>query len=85
MNCQVRFTKEALNQFKKLDVSLQKLILSWLKRNLEGIKEPRSKGKALVSFRSGEWHYRIGDFRLIADIQDEIVTILVIDVGHHDD
>ena len=85
MSCQVRFAEKALRQFSKLDKPIQKLILHWLNKNLEGANEPRLKGKALVSSHSGEWRYRVGDYRLIADIQDEIVTILIIAVGHRKD
>ena len=85
MSYQVRFAEKALKQLKKLDKPVQKLILNWLQKNLEGVDEPRLKGKALVSNYSGEWRYRVGDYRLIADIQDEIVTILIIAVGHRKD
>ena len=81
----VRFAEKALKQLKKLDKPVQKLILSWMEKNLEGFDDPRLKGKALVSNHSGEWRYRVGDYRLIADIQDEIVTILIIAVGHRKD
>ena len=85
MSYQVRFAEKALKQLKKLDKPVQKLILNWLQKNLEGVDERRLKGKALVSNHSGEWRYRVGDYRLIADIQDEIVTILIIAVGHRKD
>lgn len=85
MSYQVRFAEKALKQLGKLDKPVQKLILNWLQKNLEGIDEPRLKGKALVSNHSGEWRYRVSDYRLIADIQDEIVTILIIAVGHRKD
>lgn len=80
---QVRFAEKAVKQLTKLDKPTQKLILSWVSKNLEGTDNPRQRGKALVSNHSGEWRYRIGDYRLIADIQDTIVTILIFAVGHH--
>ena len=85
MTYQVRFAEKAFKQFSKLDKPVQKLILNWLMKNLEGSVDPRQKGKALVSNHSGEWRYRVGDYRLIADIQDDIVTILIIAVGHRKD
>ena len=85
MTYQVRFTEKVLKQFSKLDKPVQKLILNWLMKNLEGSDDPRQKGRALVSNPSGEWRYRVGDYRLIADIQDDIVTILIIAVGHRKD
>ena len=85
MSYRVRFAEKALRQLKKLDKPVQQMILNWLQKNLEGLEEPRLKGKALVSNHSGEWRYRIADYRLIAVIQDEIVTILIIAVGHRKD
>ena len=82
---QVRFAEKAVKQLTKLDKPTQKPILSWVAKNLEGTDNPRQRGKTLVSNHSGECRYRIGDYRLIADIQDTIVTILIIAVGHHKD
>ena len=81
----VRFSEKAYKQLSKLDKPVQKLILNWLTKNLEGTNNPRLKGKALVSNHSGEWRYRIGDYRLIANIQDDAVIILIIAVGHRKD
>lgn len=59
-----------------------RLILQWIRNHLEGIENPRQIGKGLVGNKSGFWRYRVGNYRLIADIQDEIVTILIVQVGH---
>ncbi len=61
---------------------VQKRINGWLRKNLEGCENPRAHGKALTGNRSGYWRYRIGDYRVIADIQDDKILILVIEVGH---
>lgn len=81
----VRFSEKAYKQLSRLDKPVQKLILNWLTKNLEGTTNPRLKGKALVSNHSGEWRYRIGDYRLIANIQDDTVIILIIAIGHRKD
>lgn len=49
---------------------------------MQGCDNPRSKGKGLTANRSGEWRYRIGDYRLITEIQDDKIVILVVSVGH---
>lgn len=49
------------------------------------MRHPRLHGKGLTANRSGQWRYRIGDYRLIADIQDDIVVILIVTVGHRRD
>ena len=64
----LRFSKRATRQFKKLDKYQQRLLLAWLKKNLEGTTNPRQHGKGLTGDRANEWRYRIGDYRLICDI-----------------
>lgn len=73
-----RFDKE----FKKLDRYTQRMIKVWIDKNLVDCSNPRAHGKGLTANRSGQWRYRIGDYRLIADISDEKVTIMIVTVGH---
>lgn len=68
-----------VKQFKKLDRFVQKQIKSYLEKVSS---EPRTKGKGLVANRSGQWRYRIGDYRVIVNIQDEELVILALEVGH---
>jgi len=56
--------------------------LDGLKKNLEGFENPRLHGKGLTSNRLGEWRYRVGDYRLICEIKDEEIIILVLQIGH---
>lgn len=79
---QVRFSKNALKQLKKLDKSVSSLILGWIRKNLEECHNPRIHGKALVANKSGQWRYRIGDYRILAEINDVEVVILVVNIGH---
>ena len=85
MKYKVEFTDLALRQLKKLDKHTAMLITAWLRKNLEGCEDPRSRGEGLVANRSGQWRYRIGDYRVIADIQDDRVLILVLSIGHRSD
>ena len=78
----VVFTEKALKSLKKLDVSVSKIILAWVRKNLEGCKDPRQYGKALVGNHSGQWRYRVGDYRLIAEIKDDEIVIMVLNIGH---
>ena len=82
---QVRFSKNVLKQLKKLDKSVSSLILGWIRKNLEGCNNPRIHGKALVANKSGQWRYRIGDYRILAEINDDEVVILVVNIGHRSD
>jgi len=81
----VEFSKEALKTLKKLDKYTSLLIISWIRKNLEGCSDHRIHGKGLTANRSGEWRYRIGDYRLISHIQDDRVVILILEIGHRKD
>lgn len=73
-----RFKKE----FRKLDKYTQKIIRSWINKNLVECQNPRQYGKGLTANRKGQWRYRIGDYRLICIIEDEELIILALTVGH---
>ena len=73
-----RFDRE----FKKLDRYTQRMIKAWIEKNLVGCLDPRQHGKGLTANRSGQWRYRIGDYRLICEIQDNELIILALTVGH---
>jgi mRNA interferase RelE/StbE len=81
MSYQVEFSERAKKDLKKMDRFTQKMILSWIRKNLEGCENPRQHGKGLTFNHSGEWRYRVGDYRIIAEIQDRRVIILVLSVG----
>lgn len=81
----VVFTNEAKNELKKLDRYTAMLLTAWVRKNLEGCSDPRQHGKGLTANRSGHWRYRVGDYRLVAEINDDTITILILTVGHHRD
>ncbi len=82
MKFHVEFTDQAKKQLKKMDKHTASLIVGWIRKNLEGCSNPRIIGKGLVANRSGQWRYRVGDYRLIAEIQDEKIIILIVSIGH---
>ena len=82
MRYQVEFSKQAIRQLKKLDKGTAALIMGWIKKNLVDTEDPRLHGKGLTGNRSGEWRYRIGDYRIIAEIQDYRIIILILSIGH---
>lgn len=73
-----RFERE----FKKLDPYIQKMIAAWIRKNLINCSDPRIHGKALVGNHEGQWRYRIGDYRLICNINDDKMVVLVLSIGH---
>ncbi len=85
MKYKVEFTKKALKDLKKLDKATASLILGWVRKNLDGCENPRAHGKGLTANRSGEWHYRVGDYRLLAQIDDNKIIILLLNIGHRRD
>ena len=78
----VEFTKYALREIKKIDKATAFLITGWIRKNLEGCENPRIHGKGITADKTGQWRYRVGDYRIMAQIQDEKVTILVVNIGH---
>ena len=81
----VEFSKKALKELKKADKMESFLIISWIRKNLEGCSNPRLHGKSLKGNMSDLWRYRIGDYRLIAEINDDKVTILIVKTAHRKD
>ena len=82
MKYSVEYTPRAVKELKKLDKQTRALIFGWIEKNLVNCENPRQHGKGLTANRSGQWRYRIGDYRLIAEIHDDKVVILVLTVGH---
>ncbi|MBP3885481.1 MAG: type II toxin-antitoxin system RelE/ParE family toxin [Olsenella sp.] len=82
MSYRVEYSKNALKQLKKMDRFDARLITSWIGKNLEGCENPRAHGKALTANHSGEWRYRVGDYRILCVIQDEVLVIEVFSIGH---
>lgn len=78
----VNYTQKAIKNLKKLDKHTRNLIYAWIDKNLVDCENPRIHGKALVENRAGEWRYRIGDYRVIAEIQESEIIILILEVGH---
>lgn len=78
MSYNVKFSKTAHKDFSKLDKQTQRLIVAWLDKNLNNCIDPRAHGKALTANFSGKWRYRIGDYRLIAEILDDELIILAL-------
>ena len=72
----------AFKTLEKLDRFTKKIIVEWIEKNLVGTDNPRIHGKPLSANRKGQWRYRIGDYRVIAKIEDDRLIILVISIGH---
>ena len=76
------FSKKADKQLSKMNPDVRRIIISWLLKNIDGCDDPRVHGKGLTSNRSGEWHYRIGDYRVLCEIRENELVVLALSVGH---
>lgn len=85
MSYKVSFSPKAAKQIRKLDKNTATLILRYLYKHIDGSDNPRSKGKGLTANRAGQWRYRIGDYRVICDINDDELIVLAVTVGHRKD
>jgi len=85
LSWRIEITRTATKQITKLDVEGQKAILKFLYERLAPAENPRQWGTALQGDKRRLWRYRVGDYRLICDIQDEKVTVLVLELGHRKD
>ena len=82
MKYEIFYTDKARKFLKKLDKSTLMNIKHWIEKNLLNTENPRLHGKALVGDKSGYWRYRVGDYRIIAEIKDDKLIVLVVDIDH---
>ncbi len=82
---QVEITRTAEKQITKLARPAQKAIFQFLRERVLTAADPRQLGKPLHGDKKDLWRYRVGDYRLICDIQDDRVVVLVLRVGHRKD
>lgn len=80
---QIELTETARKSLAKLDRQVAVRITTFLRERLAPLDDPRTIGQALAGSNLGAfWKYRVGDYRLICDLQDGIFRVLVVDVGH---
>lgn len=79
----VEFDPDAIKDLKRLDHQVQVRIVAFLKQRVALLDDPRSIGEALAGARLGPyWKYRVGDWRIICDIQDRKIVVRVLRVGN---
>ena len=86
MAWQIEFDESARKELAKLDRQVARRLIDFLKNRVLNLRDPRSVGQALRGSTLGEfWKYRVGDFRIIASIQDDHLIVLVLRVGNRSD
>ncbi|NLZ09884.1 MAG: type II toxin-antitoxin system RelE/ParE family toxin [Alcaligenaceae bacterium] len=78
----IEYTETAKGQLRKLDKQTARRIVDYMDERIAGLDNPRSTGKALTGPLGGLWRYRVGDCRIICDIQDDELRVLVVHVGN---
>jgi mRNA interferase RelE/StbE len=78
----IEFLPAAVKELKALDRSAARRIVKTLEERIAASEDPRSLGAPLAGEHAGYWRWRIGDYRVIARIEDERVTVLVVRVAH---
>ena len=78
---EVKFTESAEKDLKKLNKSIAKLLKKWISENLIGTQNPKQRGKALTGNFKGLWRYRVGSYRIVAEIKNDILLILIIEIS----
>lgn len=84
MAFRIEFTPKAEKQLVKLDKPIQSQIVDYIDE-LSALDDPRARGKALVGDLAGLWRYRVGDYRLLCRLEDAVLLILVLEIGHRKD
>jgi mRNA interferase RelE/StbE len=78
----IEYTDQAKRSMSKLDRQSAKRILDYMSERIARHDNPRSLCKALSGELGTFWRYRVGDFRIICDIEDKVLRILVVRVGN---
>ena len=78
----VEFDPGAARELRKLGAEAQRLILQYLRRRIATADNPRRFGRPLTGNLKGLWRYRVGDYRIVAAIEDDRFIVLVVTVSH---
>ncbi len=82
MTWRLEYTDDAVKQLKKMGSVDSSRIRAWMRKHIDGCDDPRVSGKGLTGNRSGQWRYRVGDYRVLCELHDNIVTVEVFRVMH---
>ena len=78
----IEYTDTAKNQIRKLDRKTARRIVDYMDERVAPLDNPRSVGRALTGPLGGLWRYRVGNCRVVCDIQDGVMRVLVVKIGN---
>mgnify|MGYP001271528397 CR=1 FL=1 len=81
----IEYGASAVKELEKLDRAAARRIVDYMDKRVAKLEDPRSLGKALTGTLGAFWRYRVGDYRVICDIKDSEVIVLVVRIGHRSD
>ena len=82
MGWTVEYSERADAQLQRLDRATAQRIRNYMIQRVAALEDPRLRGQVLTGNLRGLWRYRVGNYRVICDIQDEVLIVLVVTVGH---
>ena len=82
MGWSIEYDPGALKDLKKLDRPIQREILDYMDHRVAAAPSPRNFGKPLRGSKYRLWRYRVRDYRIICELQDKRLVVLVVAVGH---
>jgi mRNA interferase RelE/StbE len=78
----IEFDSDAARDLRKLGAEPQRLILRYLRERIATAEDPRRFGRPLTGNLKGLWRYRVGDYRIVAAIEEDRFVVLIVTVGH---
>lgn len=78
----IDYSDTAVKQLRALDKPIARRIVDYMDTRVTGSSDPRSAGKPLTGPLGGLWRYRVGDYRIICDIEDGVMRVLVVQIGN---
>jgi mRNA interferase RelE/StbE len=82
MTWTLRYSAKVDKQLTKLDKGKARILVAWLNKHIDACENPRAWGKALSGSHAGKWRYRVGQYRVLVDMQDKELVVLALEIGH---
>ncbi|MDZ7662781.1 type II toxin-antitoxin system RelE/ParE family toxin [Thiohalophilus sp.] len=82
MTWRIKYARSVQKSVKKLNPRVRQRLRDYLENRIAQLADPRQIGKPLKGHHSELWRYRVGDYRIICEIQDNSLVVLVVRIGH---